>query len=107
MAENKGNILDIKMDNVRGVLFRAWLKLYKPLLTVCLISSIGFGAYYWYLNLYRSQWTEEQKKQYLLEKKQDKNLKREVFEKTLRELEENQKRFETEIEVGRNVFKPY
>lgn len=55
----------MKKPNISGrALFLIWFKSARKLFTLLFFVAIGFGAFIWYSDVYRGEWTAEEKRIY-------------------------------------------
>ncbi len=84
-----------------------WVSHQQVVFIVLVIFSAVLGAYFWCRNIYRSGWSEEQKKTYNISQNREINLKEEEFKKVLAEIENRKNSFESEYQPVKDIFKPY
>lgn len=109
---NLNNFLKIKKTgaNIKKFLAFAasfWVSHQQVVFIILVIASAVLGAYFWYKNIYWSEWNEEQKQNYSASQSREINLKEEEFKKVLQEIESRKNLFESEYQPVKDIFKPH
>lgn len=86
----------------RGLYF--WIRHYKSLFTLCFFILTGFVAYQWYRDLYRYQWTEDQRKAYLETTAKETAFQEKQFLQILERLDQDRAAHGGTLETGRDLF---
>jgi hypothetical protein len=75
-------------------------------ITFLLIATIA-GIYFWYRNLYWSNWSDQQRKEYIATQIREINLREEDFKKVIAEIERRKEEFRVPPQTVKDIFKPY
>jgi hypothetical protein len=84
-----------------------WKKSWKFILILFFLGLVGFGAYFWRQTVYRSGWSDEEKKQYLLKNYPERNLNMDTFQKVIDLIEKRKHTFESDVRPEKDIFKAY
>ena len=82
-----------------------WYRSYRRVFLVFFTLVLIAGAWYWYYNLYQYSWDEKAKKSFLDSYAQETDFKHAVFEKAVSVSQERQRRHETGISLGHDLFR--
>lgn len=65
---------------------------------------LGLGGYFWYANLYRYQWSEEQKTQFIEKHFKETVFQEKKFHQLVDDLRDRAKRHEEALPITRDIF---
>ncbi len=91
-----------------GKFFRHfWDKYRKACFIFFSLAVMLFGFYLWYKYLYQSDWSNEEKSQYISSKNKEVEFKDQEFKKVLQGIEVRRAAYEKPSELAKDIFKPY
>lgn len=83
-----------------------WNKYYKLVLVVFFLAISIWGAYFWYLYLYRFTWSSEKIDQYIKSHDQEIKFKEEDFRKVINEIERRKNAYNEESKTVKDILGP-
>ncbi len=81
-----------------------WYRHYKGMFFCGFLAVLCLGGFFWHKNLYRYQWTEDQKKTYIEQHFKETQFKERAFEESVANLNERARLHETNPVLSRNIF---
>ncbi|TAK96792.1 hypothetical protein EPO05_00900 [Patescibacteria group bacterium] len=100
------NLRKINAHQISGWGKSHWITLYRIIWTILFFSMLAVGSYVWYRNLYRPEWSESEKMNFINTQPKGGSLKREDLSKVIQRIELNRERFDQEAFPVKNIFKP-
>jgi hypothetical protein len=91
---------------ILGKITSAWLKFYRLVFIIFFLAMAATGLYFWYQALYRSNWDENKKNQYISTKQTDVNFKEDDFMSLIKEIESREANYKNKMPPIKNIFKP-
>lgn len=83
-----------------------WFRHARAFFVILFFVAIGAGMYFWYDNVYRSGWTEEEKRRYAETAFQETVFKEADFRKAVDAAVARAALHERDLEVGNDLFLP-
>lgn len=81
-----------------------WYQHYKVLFFVGFLIVLGWGGYYWYNNLYRYHWSDEQKKEFIATHFKATVFKEQAFNQLVGQLKEREQQYGEPVPLTRDIF---
>lgn len=100
----KGGGRSIK--DILGKISSLWLRFYRLVFVIFFLAMAAIGTYFWYWSLYRSNWSEEKKNQYISTKQTEVNFKEEDFNALIKKIEGKDANYKNKFPSIKNIFKP-
>lgn len=88
-------------------MIHCWICHQQAVFIIFVLVSAAAGSYVWYKSLYQSEWSAEEKNNYLISQNREVNLKEEEFRKVIGEIENRKNLFDSEFQPVKDIFKPY
>ena len=85
----------------------AWMKHKQVVFILLVIFAALAGGYVWYESLYKTEWSQEQKDTYNLSQTREVNLKTDLFEEIVMNLDERGRKLDSARREAADIFKPY
>jgi hypothetical protein len=98
---------DISFKKIGRAFSSFWMSYYQVVFIVILLLVAGIGVLFWYNALYRSDWSEEKKREFTLKQSKEINLKEGEFDQVLEKVEERKNNYSKEFAPVKDIFKPY
>ena len=98
------NGLDFK--NVAGKIASLWMRFYRLVFVIFFLAMAAVGTYFWYWSLYRSEWSEDKKNEYINSKQTEVNFKEEDFKTLIKEIENRKADYKNKLPPIKNIFEP-
>lgn len=92
-------------SDVLGKISAGWFKHYKKVFIVIFVLVIGGGGYIWYVSLYKSQWSEFQKQQYINSQEKKESFDEQVFDEIIKAIEDRRSVYEGSPMEVKDIFK--
>lgn len=80
-------------SDVSGKIKSGWFKYYKKIFIAIFVLTIGGGGYIWYISLYKSQWSEVEKQQYIDSQQKKESFKEEKFNEIIKSIEDRKSEY--------------
>lgn len=93
----------IKKFSPKQLMF-VWYRHYKMMFFVGFLLVFGFGSYQWYTYLYRYQWSDQEKKQFLDSNFKETAFKENKFKELIQRLDERAHSHEDDPKLSRDIF---
>ena len=97
---------NINLSGIGSKIFSYWRKYFKLIFFLLLFGVFLWGIYYMYAVLYKSEWSEEKKNQYILVNKRITKFKEQEFNDIVNEIQSRKKNFKEGIYPAKDIFNP-
>ncbi len=81
-----------------------WIRHYKSLFIIGFLLLTAFGGYQWHRDLYRYDWSDQERKAYLETTAKETAFQEKKFLEVLDHLEEDRRIHQETLETGRDLF---
>lgn len=99
--------IPLKKFHVSGKFFtRLWFDHSRLFFMLLFFAAFGTGAYFWYDNVYRGKWTEEERRQYMETAFQETAFKEEDFMKAVEASVKRARLHKEDIRMTHDFFLP-
>lgn len=98
--------ININFSGIGSKMFSYWQKYFKLFFFLLLFGVFLGGIYYLYATLYKSEWSEEKKNQYIIINKRITKFKEQEFNDIVNEVQSRQKNFEEGTYQAKDIFNP-
>ena len=71
------------------------------------VATLFIGGYVWYENIYRGQWSEEEKQKYIESTFKETVFNQDAFLKAMDQVRKRADSHMTDLEVGKDIFQVY
>ncbi|OGI16779.1 MAG: hypothetical protein A3J63_03320 [Candidatus Moranbacteria bacterium RIFCSPHIGHO2_02_FULL_40_12b] len=98
--------ININLSGIGSKIFSYWQKYFKFIFFLLLFGVFLGGIYYLYATLYKSEWSEEKKNQYIIVNKRITKFKEQEFNDIVNEVQLRKKNFEEGAYSTKDIFNP-
>ena len=84
-----------------------WNNHYLTLFSLFSLIVLLVGMYIWYLNLYKSDWSAERKKEYNNSQSRQVKLKEQEFKEIISGIDGKKRKYDEPVEQIKDIFVPY
>lgn len=87
-------------------LFAFWVRYSRAFYSLLFFLAFGLGLSVWYFNVYRGDWTEEQKQSYAATAFQETEFREAAFDSAVESTAHRAELHANDVKVGRDLFFP-
>ena len=93
--------------HLQGVFGALWKRVARPLFFLAFVGIVAWGGWFWNRTVNGgTQWTDEEKQEFLLLQQKRREFKEDRFDNVVGEIEDREKRFNASPQERKDIFYP-